>query len=164
MSMAPATPVFQLIRLNSPRASLHKFVNQFRRTFALGNQSSSSPLSPALLHRRALSAAAPKHTSTSKSVARWLGSSNSSRSYSNASEYSLLPVGYQLPLIDYSTLVTNKNFTQKSNLRSHPIRQQRHCSQNSFHKHLRTQTAMRNRSARSVRRMRLRKMNAPGNA
>lgn len=115
MSMAPATPVFQLIRLNAPRASLHQFVNQFRRTFALGNQSSSS-LSPASLHCRALSVAAPKHTSTSQLAARWLGSSNSncSRSYSSASEYSLFPVGYQLPLIDYSTLANKKTLHRRA--------------------------------------------------
>lgn len=110
--MAPATPVIQLIRLNAPRASLPKFVNQFRRTFALGNQSqlsSSSPLpsSPASLHCRTLSTGASIHTGAPTSAAKWLGRNNnssSSRAYSNSSEYRLFPVWYQLSLIDYSTL------------------------------------------------------------
>lgn len=162
--MAPATPVIQLIRLNAPRASLPKFVNQFRRTFALGNQSPSPlPSSPASLHCRTLSTAAPIHTGTSSSTAKWLGrnSNSSSRAYSNSSEYRLFPVGYQLPLIDYLTLA---NFAQKSNLRSQRIRQLRHCYPNSFHKHLRMRTAMQNKSAKSARRMRLRRMSAPGSA
>lgn len=116
--MAPATPVIQLIRLNAPRASLPKFVNQFRRTFALGNQSpspSSSQL-PASLHCRTLSMAASIHTGTSSSAAKWLGrnSNSSSRAYSNSSEYRLFPVGYQLPLIDYSTLANKKTLYRRA--------------------------------------------------
>lgn len=115
--MAPATPVIQLIRLNAPRASLPKFVNQFRRTFALGNQSPSPlPSSPASLHCRTLSTAAPIHTGTSSSTAKWLGrnSNSSSRAYSNSSEYRLFPVGYQLPLIDYLTLANKKTLHRRA--------------------------------------------------
>lgn len=114
--MAPATPVIQLIRLNAPRASLPKFVNQFRRTFALGNQSQLSSPSPASLHCRTLSTAASIHTGTPTSAAKWLGrnTNSSSRAYSNSSEYRLFPVWYQLPLIDYSTLANKKTLHRRA--------------------------------------------------
>ncbi|KAH8276677.1 hypothetical protein KR044_008091 [Drosophila immigrans] len=77
MSMAPANPVIQLMRLNAPRASLHTLANSFRRTFALNNQSSSSS-SPSL----SLSAGAI-HTCKAQQTNSWL---TSSRAYSKTKD------------------------------------------------------------------------------
>ncbi|KAH8386923.1 hypothetical protein KR093_003541 [Drosophila rubida] len=79
MSMAPAKPVIQLMRLNAPRASLNTLASSFRRTFALNNQSSSPPSSLSLLQ----SSAGAIHICKAQQSISWL---NSSRAYSKAKD------------------------------------------------------------------------------
>ncbi|TDG40851.1 hypothetical protein AWZ03_012733 [Drosophila navojoa] len=79
MSMAPV-PVIQLIRLNTPRASLITLANRLRRTFALGNQSLSLSPSSSPLHVRSLTTAAGIHTNKVQVA------SAGKRCYSNAKE------------------------------------------------------------------------------